>query len=577
MAVFTYKPLKGTPHSFRLLLLNPGQFHSPISGKIIEYSLDDRPEYESVSYVWGTASERESISLDDKYIAVTASLATALQYLRHTDRVRLLWIDQLCINQQDLVERGEQVRRMSRIYQNASRNVVWLGEADDSSRIAFSWFQKMARDLASSSQIDNDPISESSRISKNLAHIDNKSLQRKEWEAVTATFRSCAVWSRVWIIQEFTFVRDLVFICGSDSIAWSDVQSVVEMASQDTNMESLLYTLVSYCLGTVLFMKEFRRKMSNKSFKDLLFTAQGWKATDEKDHVYALIALSRNMESRIVPDYTKSVQEIFISTTIAVIAHDGDLNIICRDQIQLTEGEPMESHTLPSWVPYFGRIEMLLDNPSENVYNASSGSPKLHAKFSRGRLTLSANGQHVDYLERLWDKVPVEGWAGNLWHGNVFLSLPHDWESFSYNRDWFESGDGDVVWRAILTDKTSRSARLSAQDVPRYRKQFMDWFGEIITTPQGIIPNPTVSDFTMALALLCRGRRMALTWGNRLVSVPWNAQVGDEICVLHSATVPTLMRPVDGHGGVCTLVGTAYIQGLMDGEAMADTKQESIQ
>ena len=42
-------------------------------------------------------------------------------------------VDAICINQEDKIEKGMQVRYMSEIYSKASHVIVWLGEAENDS------------------------------------------------------------------------------------------------------------------------------------------------------------------------------------------------------------------------------------------------------------------------------------------------------------------------------------------------------------------------------------------------------------------------------------------------------------
>jgi hypothetical protein len=43
----------------------------------------------------------------------------------------ILWIDAICINQEDITERGHQVQLMGRVCSKATRVLVWLGEASE--------------------------------------------------------------------------------------------------------------------------------------------------------------------------------------------------------------------------------------------------------------------------------------------------------------------------------------------------------------------------------------------------------------------------------------------------------------
>jgi hypothetical protein len=87
-------------------------------------------DYVALSYTWGDASVTREIFVDDIPVSVTVNLYAALLQLRDHSRVRQgfrIWVDALCINQADLVERAVQVARMKEIYERAWHVVVWLG------------------------------------------------------------------------------------------------------------------------------------------------------------------------------------------------------------------------------------------------------------------------------------------------------------------------------------------------------------------------------------------------------------------------------------------------------------------
>jgi hypothetical protein len=86
-------------------------------------------------------------------LGVTRNLKIALKYLRHADNARLLWIDAICINQEDLHERAEQVGYMRDIYGYATRAMVWLGEPGENSDLGLALFEQ----LANESDIDLSP------------------------------------------------------------------------------------------------------------------------------------------------------------------------------------------------------------------------------------------------------------------------------------------------------------------------------------------------------------------------------------------------------------------------------------
>src|SRR5687768_9455999 len=96
-------------NDIRVLTLHPGTWKDPIRCSLHTVRLEDNPRYEALSYAWGDADDCRPVMVDARVVQVTANLETALRRLRHPDRDRALWVDALCINQQDNDEKSHQV------------------------------------------------------------------------------------------------------------------------------------------------------------------------------------------------------------------------------------------------------------------------------------------------------------------------------------------------------------------------------------------------------------------------------------------------------------------------------------
>ncbi len=132
MASGGYPTLKGEECT-RLLELCPADNQTtPIQCDLVNVSMDDVPGYEALSYAWGSPVRDQPIQCRSQghawTIYITKHLLSALYQLRSDKGYRRLWIDQLCINQDDLEERRLQVSQMDKIYRKAARTVIWLGE-----------------------------------------------------------------------------------------------------------------------------------------------------------------------------------------------------------------------------------------------------------------------------------------------------------------------------------------------------------------------------------------------------------------------------------------------------------------
>ena len=114
MATYTYNELNTRNREIRLCTLHPGFFDEPVACSISVVSLDDKPQYKSLSYVWGAPifnkisivrdsveCEQQAYSCDDRtavgspcapdyILRVTTSLCTAFRYLRKPDQTRVV-------------------------------------------------------------------------------------------------------------------------------------------------------------------------------------------------------------------------------------------------------------------------------------------------------------------------------------------------------------------------------------------------------------------------------------------------------------------------------------------------------
>jgi hypothetical protein len=138
---YKYSPLSKEDRSVRLLRLLPSATEgAEIKCEIFEYCLVSNGvghPYEALSYVWGDPTDRKSIHLNGHTFDITKNLHAALLRLRNPFVERVLWVDAICINQQDDGEKEQQIQYMYRVYGQATRVVVWLGDMADNSDQAF--------------------------------------------------------------------------------------------------------------------------------------------------------------------------------------------------------------------------------------------------------------------------------------------------------------------------------------------------------------------------------------------------------------------------------------------------------
>lgn len=133
-AIFSYCDYALPQGSIRLLRLSPHEDeNAPIQCQLFNFPLQkccrQTHPYDALSYVWGGSDKPRSISIDERDLPVTGNLYEALLRLRHRYIERIIWVDAVCINQDNLKEKKQQIRLMAEIYAQANHVIVWLGEA----------------------------------------------------------------------------------------------------------------------------------------------------------------------------------------------------------------------------------------------------------------------------------------------------------------------------------------------------------------------------------------------------------------------------------------------------------------
>ena len=189
-----YQPLEN--RQIRIIALAPGKWDDEIECSLKTVSLDDDPSYETLSYVWGDPKLRKkTILLQRQRFQVTPSLESALRHLRHIETERTIWVDAVCINQKDDVEKAVQVKQMQLIYARTSHLVIWIGDASGDSDLGMETVREVAGELKGGSHWDVD-LADVSLIKSLLR--EKKAFDPKPWVAANRLLRR-DWFERVWV------------------------------------------------------------------------------------------------------------------------------------------------------------------------------------------------------------------------------------------------------------------------------------------------------------------------------------------------------------------------------------------
>ncbi|KAH7389958.1 heterokaryon incompatibility protein-domain-containing protein [Pyrenochaeta sp. MPI-SDFR-AT-0127] len=339
---FEYQPIDlQDSHSFRLVRLYYGDYN-PIQCELFDAWLDDKDsiiEYDALSYRWEDEFKSSEIEVNERKMLVTENLSLALLRLRYRDRDRILWVDAICINQSNDMEKGHQVQQMASIYKRAEQVVVWLGQSTYETDLVFRHMcqlEKEALEHACNDWQASDPRWQNlwvivKRLLLNSQSLlsDNQPLLDDAWSDLIGTCLRVLLnrtwFRRVWIIQEVANARSARIICGAESVSariFAIFPSIVGIIPDP------------HCQAVLEIMPGPSRKHSwwtkDRDLYTLLQKFKGSEATIPRDVIYALRNISSDVSGSdiLIPDYEKSEEEV-VRDTVAFL-----LGFRFRDNVQ---------------------------------------------------------------------------------------------------------------------------------------------------------------------------------------------------------------------------------------------------
>jgi hypothetical protein len=306
MALYEYRQIDLDIPAIRLLRLLRGNLADDIYCHIFDGWLDQSGggiPYDALSYTWGTTEKLAKLIVNGDIMYVTSNLYTALHHLRFEDEDRILWIDAICINQNNQQERRHQVQQMGRIYKAAERVVIWLGQGTKETDLVMD-FMKQQHDRNVSVEGDWRP---SAQIRLDHVKEDQIAILRDGMEVILTRpwFR------RIWILQEIAHARVAIIHCGKKSISARTFAQVPSLMGIHPHPN---------CQAVLDIMPGISREESwwsqQRNLHTLLVKFRESEASDERDIIYALQGISSDgcQSDVLVPDYTKPIQEVIRET-----------------------------------------------------------------------------------------------------------------------------------------------------------------------------------------------------------------------------------------------------------------------
>lgn len=620
-----YSPLLGT--EIRLVHLS-ADLDDPVSGQFEVVTLENAPPYYALSHAWVSGGPAEGISEGEK-IRLNSNLSSCIRRLQELSAkkpgldppLEYIWLDSICINQKDTVERSSQVALMGRIYKQSVRTLIWLGEEDS---VPFHRAWQLIADMYAIFRKQNPTATSLTDI--NLRIYDEQSqiaLGLPPWDDLRWTYLKLLMelrwFSRIWIVQEVVLSRqDPIFLQSNYRYAWEPLSWAVAWMRRSGYMR---LPQIPEQLRNIDTISNLRRARTHWPLDCLMSITQiKFHASDQRDKVYGLLGLSTECQDSsafpddLNPDYNIDVPVLYQRVARFLLRRNRSLAILTRARGldgTLTAKQRQFSLGLPSWCPDWSDFTTANLGISTSLswieYSDTSspailGYPKqykasgdLKADFSdidrnsNDELGLQLSGFKIDEVSHVHrfdigrpsDGEPVDDLDATMapiLKLSLLVLSSHDilaWaksfiETTTANQHPLTGKDTNQAFAdgaAYLCGFLERNKDIASL--------FVKQSGEnaVIAQLREASMEGTPGHFEALVRNFCFDRAFILTLGGRMGIAPSNTWLGDKVCVLLGGGVPCLIRPSEEHW---LFVGEAYVDGVMTGETIRDCKEGAV-
>jgi hypothetical protein len=343
-------------NSIRLLTLLPGEGPT-LKATIFCVDLSSIPVYEALSYVWGDMEAKASyfIEIEGTHMEITPNLYHALQALRVEENPRVIWLDSLCINQNDNQDKEIQIGMMLEIYRSAQHVIVYLGEPKTGRLALFSFLNRNVHGEDSGGKGIED------------LGLDERNIR----ELLEAYVHFCLLswWNRIWVQQEYSISRtDPKFHLGHNSIQvsallrdWKMLQRNIATHlipfSGEFNLDLDVQKSWQPIMRQILHVYGdlTLRSAQNRSEFAHLWLPRGvlkkvnLRCTNPRDKIYGMRSFLDPMaQAGFTPNYSESVETAFHKLATWVLVIDGWQQVFWWYPYRLSSSMPSWSRILPS-------------------------------------------------------------------------------------------------------------------------------------------------------------------------------------------------------------------------------------
>ncbi|KAG8670443.1 hypothetical protein FPOAC1_009857 [Fusarium poae] len=556
-------------------------------------SLDNPPPFVALSYVWGDLADTLPLRVGGQIIQATRNLHDILDSLQASNYPQKLWIDALCINQDDFEERASQVAMMGDIYSRAEYVLAFLSSESGPFDLGLDFMEKTAKNP----EIHFDPsLSPHLTVDSSYRALFGLTASHPILQSSIVEFFGTPWFTRVWTVQEFLLAKKVIFRCGKRLIdaevvtkccrSWIDhSKTCCWSADQPRHGHShgFIDTIWDIRSNLTLYTATLRMKplmdMSRRGrlhctdFLTAISLFRIRQCSDPRDRIYGFSGLyltGIDVKRDLQVDYKVSTALLFRNTATSLIEKTQTLDVLSH--VLHESGIEKRVPELPSWAPDWDatmddRHHLLYTDRADRISHCrASGDLKPNLAFRApdnvfirglriGRVKAIAPGYPSIYTDSAdGGKETIDSWR-------QLAGLP---EALSSEEDVKET----TFQNALSGGFTDLPWEIGSAAYSKAYKLWLEWF--ISTKPSLPVEcKEIIQEFDDLMHQTSMYRCFILADNGELGFGPDITEVGDVIIILPGGKVPYVLRQVEvSFYGTITyrLLGDAYINGAMAGE-----------
>ena len=570
--------------------------------------LDDLPDYQAISYAWGNTDLTQQLFFPAGSLWLTASLYGALRRFREEDRPVRLWADAICINQDDFAEKNIQVDIMHRIYSQAEGVKVWLGESVRSDPMAFWTLEKLAEPVH-----DNNKLRYfESLAAKPERHVSCLCCEERFYMAEDPCVEALASlrilgsrpwFRRVWVVQEAMLSKALTFYCGRHTISSLTLIHGLTLHEQYEQSYGRSLPLDMSLLSIIAIAVCNRRNedpygvRSKRRLLQMLVKTSSQCATDVRDRVFAIRKVANVVDvQQLRPEYSGSADDLWLKMMIYLMNEYKDLH---QDEphpsvaLGLVGMQDERSPEVPSWVPDFDGLSkhalLKLERASSPIFSAGGresfcalpipGEPKCISFIAKHFAIVHAVSEGTQSSPDAFRGSLADAYKNDLDTTAALETKVLPWyvqcRRFAF-QNFGRDGTKDAQFRSLLHYGSTAMNELSYKP---YRHIITRTLALLRRSGEPFLdPREVFEDLAWRLMIRADDEVTNPTWilmitdDGHLGWVSERARPGDHIFLFRGGPLPFVLRARDD--GTYKVIGDAYVQGIMNGEAWPEDEKE---